>query len=117
MTRDSGRSAEARARRAAERGSVSIAGRTHERLAAWCKANGTNPAAWLTARVDEVAPPARPDPGWCSGSATVLVDVDRRGRAPCPTCHRLIGTTKIGRASKTRQRYRMIRHRHLEVAP
>lgn len=111
MTRDSGRSDEFRARQRAERGSVSIAGRTYDRLAAWCKANGTNPTAWLTAQIDAAAPPTRPDPAWCAGGALVVLEVDRRRRVVCPKCKRTVGATPIGRATKTPQRYRITRHR------
>lgn len=98
-------------RRNAARGSVSLRGSSLERLAAKLRPTGTTPAAWLEAEVDKVAPPTAPPPAWCGGAGAVLLEVDRQRRAVCPKCGRLIGTTQIGRATKTPQRYRLLSHR------
>lgn len=93
-------------------GSVSLRGDTYDRLLAWCKANGTTTAAaWLADQVDRVSPAPRPSRAWCPGPVDALTEVDSRGRSICPKCGRLIGSTRIGRSTKTPQRYRMLRHR------
>lgn len=111
MTRASRNGRAALDRRNAERGSVSIRGESYERLAAKIRAAGGTVTGWLEAEVDKVAPAPAPPPGKCAGTGAVLLEVDRQRKAPCPRCKRLIGATKIGRATKTPQRYRLLAHR------